>query len=330
MILKDRKIPLRILQEEAILRNISMTCPARPKLEADCSKRKAGFWGETELDYYLKLLPHDGYYILNDLRLPFKGDYFQIDCLILTTRYILLIDSKTIKGTLVFDGQFHQLIRLNGDQEEAFEDPIAQVKTHILKLKSLLTTLLDDVPIDYLISIASPKTILKSNSNHIDRVSHAYNIVHLLMKLDAQYSIEIWTTDQVIDISHRLLQLHTPPPLRKLQAFGLSKNDFPPGIFCSVCNRKFDYHWGKWNCTTCRIASRDIYIQKVIDYFLIFGPAITNSQCKEFLDLPSDNQAFHILTGLNLPSTGKGKRRIYHPPGPFENFEGWEILKKLK
>lgn len=309
MILKNRKIPLRILQGEAILRNISPTCPARQSLETDCAKRKAGYWGETELDYYLKLLPHDDYFILNDLRLPFMSNFFQIDSVIITKRYIILIESKSIKGILYFDKVFNQLIRLKDDIEEAFEDPIAQVKTHILKLKSLFPTLLKNVPTDYLVSIANTKTIIKSNSNHIDRVSHAYNIVHLLMELDAQYKVEFLTTDQVLDVANRLIELHTPSPLKSLQTLGFSKRDFPPGIHCPNCNRKLDYYWGKWTCATCQTTSRKIYIQKIIDYFLIFGRGITNSQCKEFLDLPSDNRSFIILNKLNLPSTGNRKKK---------------------
>ncbi|WP_059171925.1 NERD domain-containing protein [Bacillus sp. FJAT-27445] len=330
MNLKDRKIPLKILQEEAFLRNISLTCPERPKLENDCTRRKAGYWGETELNYYLKLLPHEGYFILNDLRLPFKSNYFQIDTLIITTRYILLIESKNMKGTLFFDREFNQLLRLNGDQEEAFKDPIAQVKTRILKLKSLLAILPLNIPVDYLISIASSKTILKTNSRHIDRVCHAYNIVHILMKLDAQYHEEFLTTDQIFEIANILLRFHTPSPFKNYHAFGLSLNDFLLGIYCPICNRKLHYNWGKWHCYTCSSESKEVYIQKIIDYFLIFGPEISNSQCKEFLGLPSEDLSFKLLSRLDLHSTGKGKRKRYHPPGPFENIEEWDMDKKLK
>ena len=332
MLFKKRKTPLRLLKEEALLRNISHDSPARADIQNDCSRRKAGHWGEKELDYYLKLLPDEEYVILNDLRLPFKEDFFQIDSLLLTRRLFYVLESKNMKGTLLFDSKFDQLLRVQGDEEEAFEDPISQAKNHILKLRGLLANQIPQTPFEYLISIASPKTILKSNSEIIPRVSHVYNIVHKLNSLEVHYRNEILTTDQVMDTARFLLELHTPWNNEILTAFGLTHKDFLPGIFCPTCNRKLACKRGNWKCNACGALSPEVYIRKLFDYFLLFRPYISNTEFRNLLEISSGDSSYYLLQKLNLPTTGTGKGKIYLAPCPMEDYEQYiqDLLVKKK
>lgn len=318
MQLKERKIPVNILQLEALLRNISPQCHARSGIEADVSRRKAGYWGETQLDYFLKLIPQEGYCILNDLRLPFEDSFFQIDCLILTRRYCIIIESKNIRGTLFFDSVFDQLIRTEGENEDAFEDPIAQSKNHIIKLKTLLSPYFPNLPFNYLVSIASPKTIIKSDTNKIDRVCHAYTIVHKLFNLEKNYKENILTETQVHEICQYLIKLHTPPVKRSLESYGFTKMDLRPGVFCPAFDRKMEYKRQRWHCVNCNTINSDVFVRKAMDYFLLVGPNITSFELRRLLGLPNEDAAHRIVKKLKLPYTGKTKGRVYHMPAWLE------------
>ncbi|WP_231575122.1 nuclease-related domain-containing protein [Bacillus sp. B-jedd] len=325
--MKERKTPIRLLKGEALLRNISPKSPAKEEIQSDIARQRSGYWGEKQLDYQLTLLPDDEYVILNDLRLPFKTTFFQIDCLVLTRRVLYVIESKTIKGILFFDSKFDQLIRTQGEDEEAFEDPIAQAKNHIIQLKALLAPHFPEVPFDYLASIGSPKTLLKSDSSNIPRVCHSYNTVHKLTKLEKHYRKDILTMDQVMDIARLLLQLHTPWNGNILTNYSLTYKDYVLGIFCPICNRKLAYRQGKWECNSCNTTNKDAYIRKIFDYFLLREQQISNAAFRVLTGLPNGNASYQFLQKLNLPSKGTGKGKIYLAPCPMEDYE--QFIKDL-
>jgi hypothetical protein len=138
MIIKKRTISLRIQQLEALLRRLPMHFPKRPEIEGELARYKAGFRGEQTLDYYLSYLPEKEYFIFHDIRLSDGIHYFQMDTLLLSLKYLLIIEVKNFYGTLFFDHTFHQLIRTANGNEEAYPDPILQVKTQQNKLEKWL------------------------------------------------------------------------------------------------------------------------------------------------------------------------------------------------
>nr|WP_276310196.1 nuclease-related domain-containing protein [Bacillus salacetis] len=83
--------------------------------------------------------------------------YFQIDSVIITGKYILIVETKNMPGTLNFDTEFNQLIRTNEKVEEAFSDPMIQVKRHKAQLRKWLACLhLSHLPIESLVVISTP------------------------------------------------------------------------------------------------------------------------------------------------------------------------------
>ncbi|MEW8971089.1 MAG: nuclease-related domain-containing protein, partial [Mesobacillus sp.] len=93
MIEKERSYPIRLLMYEALMENLTENHPKFPIIEQDYRAWRAGYKGELQTDYRLSFLPEKGYHILRDLRLADEEWYFQIDTLILTLRYILLIET---------------------------------------------------------------------------------------------------------------------------------------------------------------------------------------------------------------------------------------------
>jgi hypothetical protein len=101
MIMKPRIKPLRILQNEALLRRLPDYHRKRQEIETDNRNRIAGYNGEKRLDYYLSLLPNNEFKIYNDLRLTLQYA-FQIDSLIITPFFAAIIEVKNYSGTLYF------------------------------------------------------------------------------------------------------------------------------------------------------------------------------------------------------------------------------------
>ncbi|HEU5141363.1 MAG TPA: nuclease-related domain-containing protein, partial [Bacillales bacterium] len=139
MIKKERKIPLTIRKRTALLRRLPPSHPKRPQIEKQLAKYNAGYRGERSIEYYLSFLPEKQYHIFHDLRLTSGDHFFQLDTLLVSPSFILILEVKNISGTLHFDNTFHQLIRTIEDRKEGFNDPLLQVEHQKTQLANWLS-----------------------------------------------------------------------------------------------------------------------------------------------------------------------------------------------
>lgn len=148
MIVKHRKVPILIKKLEALYRRLPPDHSKRQAVENELTRRRSGYKGEQSLGYYLNFLPDQDYAILHNLRFNYKSHFFQLDTLILSTSFFLIIEAKNISGTLSFDPVFKQLIRTVNETVEVFPDPIPQVKHQQFQLTEYLrNTKLPSIPI---------------------------------------------------------------------------------------------------------------------------------------------------------------------------------------
>jgi hypothetical protein len=319
--MKDLPVPLRLILTEILHYRLIFGHPKHPEIQIDLKKRKAGYKGELILSHYVKEFPQEKYYIFHDLQLEHNGIYFQIDTLLISRNYILIIEAKNIVGTLLFDNVFNQLIRKNTDgTEDVFEDPRVQAKRLCKLLGGLLAKNgLNFLPIDHLVFFSSStKTILKTNTNDyrgLERVCKGRDLFNKIDQLDKAYTQAKVNDESILEISKFLLSQHKPQKINILQEYGLTGTDIRTGVRCTQCfHIPMVYKRGKWLCPICLAISKDAFISGVDDYFLLFKPCITNAECRNFLHIPTVDTTQKILLLLNLPSEGNTRNRVYFPP----------------
>ena len=127
MIVKKRTVPIRVLQDKALLDRLSKNHKKYPTILENFKTFNTGYLGERNIDYYLEILPEKDYLIFHGLRLEYKSQHFQIDTLILTSNFALILEVKTIKGTLFFDTKFKQMIQILDGKKKGYPYPITQV-----------------------------------------------------------------------------------------------------------------------------------------------------------------------------------------------------------
>ncbi|MCH6266547.1 nuclease-related domain-containing protein [Neobacillus citreus] len=319
LLMRDLPVPIWLILTEALHYRLIPGHPKHPEVEKDLAKIKAGYKGELTLRYYVKQLPHEKYYIFHDLQLELNGFHFQIDTLSISHNYILVIEAKNIKGTLIFDNVFNQLIRINQDGSEyVFEDPRVQAST----LRTLLGRFLakygmNILPIDQLVFFSSIKTNLKTNSNDTNALKKVckgrdlFNKIEALEKTFPQPRID---DNTLLKISNFLLSKHTPKKINILDKYGLTARDIISGVRCPHClNIPMNYSRGKWHCSICQTTSKDAYIEAIKDHFLLIKQSITNAELRSFLHLPTNDTAQKILFRLHLPYEGNNRARLYFP-----------------
>lgn len=316
---KERKVPIIIQKEEALLRRLLATHQKWASIYDHLEKARAGYRGELQTDYYLGMLPYKDYYIFQDLRLTIGKFSFQLDTLILSPHFLLIVESKNISGSLLFDRSSKQLIRTKEGKEDGFLDPLAQVNHQCRHLKRWLEHhKIKSCPIESLIVISSPSTILKTTPGHqsiFQKVTHAVHLVDKIKELEHRYPDPALTPYLLQKLSKLFLQSHSPLEVNVLKHYGIHPKDLIKGVICPSCSsvpmlRKYNH----WYCPICNLKCDQAHIQAIEDYFHLISPKITNKKCREFLILSSRHTATRLLESMDLPYAGHTKGRIYYQP----------------
>jgi len=316
MIAKERDYPINIAKLEVLLKRLPQTHPKYKDVQLELYKKTAGFRGEQNTDYPLSFLSPNQYYILHDLRLPVEHYYFQIDTLILSKNLLINLEIKNVAGTLVFDQDFKQLIKIHEGNEEAISNPIIQVARQKLLLeKWLATKYYSDLPIENLIVISNPQTIIKTSppglkipKNIINKDSLPFEI----SKLEKKYKRELLTDKEIKKLIRQLKKDHTPTEFDVLTKFQINKNCLIKGIFCPQCKKpSFKRIYGTWKCSICKYIDKYAHIDAIKDYFLLFGREITNAELREFINFDNIYFISRLLNKISEESVGKNKGKKY-------------------
>ena len=194
------------------LKRLVLEHPKRQPLEAELGRMMAGYWGEQVVSSILEVLPKNEYFIFHDLRLQGKSHPFQIDLLLLSTSFFLILEVKNMAGELHFDDKFNQLIRTLNEQNEGFDDPVLQVNLQRKKLQAWLSAKkLQSIPIETLVVSANPKAVLRAENKHLsDIVVRKSNLMTKIEALIQKHQQEIVSKKELKKLANSLLKAHTP------------------------------------------------------------------------------------------------------------------------
>ncbi|WP_309043006.1 nuclease-related domain-containing protein [Cytobacillus oceanisediminis] len=306
-----------ILKLEALIKRMPEMEQRREKVKSELNKRNAGYKGEQKLDYYLSFLDEKEYRIFHGLRLMNGKHYFQIDTLLVTRKMAFILEIKNWNGTIIFDPEFHQLIRVQNDKQEAFHDPISQAEHQSLQLRKWLKEHgFTCIPIEYAVIISSPSTIIKSPTNQIsNQVFHAHRLINKITSIENTHNAERLTEKELKKLSKTLLKKHVSQEIDILEYFNIKSDTILTGVYCPKCSAlPMIFHWGKWRCPACRTSSAIAHHQAVNDYFLLCNPIITNTEFRRFTHITSVYTASKLLAQMDLEQGGEKKNRVYKKP----------------
>ncbi|WP_338778391.1 nuclease-related domain-containing protein [Metabacillus sp. FJAT-52054] len=316
MIIKKRKSPLIILKLQALQRRLPDNHPKVPQITEELKKRMAGYRGELAADYQLSLYSQDKQFIFQDLRLPSETSYFQMDTLLITSKYAIILEIKNIAGTIFFEPNFNQLIRTKDGQETAFADPILQTERLQFLLKQwFLNNGFPHVPIFSLVVISNPQTIIQSphayQAKLAEKIIHCEKLPLKIKKIESDLNTDILTEKELRKLKRISMKEHSEADFPILDRFGLTHEDLLKGVFCPVCILKMERYKGGWYCLKCQNKYRNAHLEALNDYKLLISSTITNKEIRDYLQLVSPSSATKLLHSLNLKSTGQNKGRVY-------------------
>jgi ribosomal protein L37AE/L43A len=312
--MKDHCKPPKIVKYEILMKRYPTTQPMWPTIVGKHKSLIAGYEGEKSIDFYLDILDDSKYFIFHGLRILYKRYYFQMDTLIISSKFALILEMKNIRGTLAFDN-FGQVT--NKKINLRCKNPVAQVKLQAIKLKKWLEGHdFYDLPIHYLFVNGNENSILISDNEQMNRnMCNSEFLYDKLVQIINFYSEEKLDKKDIKKINRLLLTSHTPDNSNILKTLKIFPTEILTGAECSECHSiPLKYKKGQWYCQKCKKKSKNAHLQAINDYFLLVNPSFTNSEIRRFLHIDSPDSMQKILSQMDLPFTGKYKNRVYHQP----------------
>ncbi|TKD70789.1 HRDC domain-containing protein [Pseudalkalibacillus hwajinpoensis] len=183
-----------------------------------------GQTGEQQVLFELQnaMLP---YLILHDVYLEFEEYQAQMDFVIITHKFILVLEVKKLFGNIhVTDkGEFQRVITKNNRvvNKEGMYSPINQVGRHVEILEKLLKSngTITKCPIRYAVTFANPKTILDLSKNapaNIQSNVIRHDQIKTFLKSELDKKSPVFMLDQQLyQIADTILQNHKQKPFNQ-------------------------------------------------------------------------------------------------------------------
>lgn len=208
-------------------------------IEQDIKKLKYGQIGENNVYYELKnsFIPM---ICMHDLRLNYRDSIAQIDFLVLTSKYIYVIECKNLIGdiSITQDGEFIRYIKdYNGKtvSKQGMYSPIVQNERHINIIKEILSNELKYKNklkrIESLIVAANPRTIInkKYAPKHIcENIIRYDQLIDKIKSHQNNKKIDwIFIENDMREIANCLLKFNKKEKIDYERKYGISleKND---------------------------------------------------------------------------------------------------------
>lgn len=318
MFLKPVEVPFYIEQYQAYVRRLPPS-KLRNDLEAQLKKYWTGFKGEKLLEPILASFPDKDYLTFHDLRLFNGVHYFQIDYLILTEKFILILEVKNIAGTLTLDFLAHTLTRTLKNKREVFQDPTVQSEMLSRQLQDWLAEhcgYLPEIPVENFVVFASPATFIRflnANNSEEQKVIRSSQMKKKTAAINSRMTTKVSSSKMLKSVSDELLKNHHPKILDLVGDGSVRLEELIKGVQCPYCDYiPMTRLHRNWKCPSCQQTSPKAYLQALRDYQLLMGPKITTQDCKQFLQLDSASTSKYLLQTIHPNYSGNTKDRMYY------------------
>lgn len=268
----------------------------------------AGYKGECYVDNFLKQITFPKHFaILKDLHIPLhENNYLQLDTLILTKKYIAVLEIKNIRGKISFQKNPDQLIREADGITTPFKCPEQQLKRQVKNLQTLLHKTKINIPIKSFIVLAYSKThvVLPPQYTKIAMGCDIPN--HLEDYNQLPDAISTAKFQQLLSFLISQSRDFTPKPLA--QTYPVSLSHIKTGLLCPNCAIKIK---NRNKCPNCKTPKKLMQKQAIEDWFYLVKDTISNRECVYFLELKDKYAASYLLKSLDLQPVNHFKSRYY-------------------
>jgi hypothetical protein len=309
MIVKKYSASLYVKALHSLHKRLSKNHPKYSMIKEEYYQNLAGEIGEEVVMKMMEQLklPYK-FYIFHNLSL-YAESLFQVDILLVTPYYALVLEVKNIKGEITFTDQQMQR-KLDTNVTHSYESPVLQLEEYVYQLNLLFRAIGMNLPIYSAVVFAFPTSYIKvppANKTVLSRRGIKPHIRNI--KAITPYINE----NQLDTLKNYLLNANTDfHPFPLTEYYGINPDSIRKGVECINCGLiGMKKVIRSWYCPKCRVTHRDAHETALVDYFLVFKNIISNQECQQFLNLNNKHEATKILKSPLLMKSGKSRNRKY-------------------
>ena len=282
---------------------------------------EAGYYGESYVDHFLAQIDFpQPYSIIKGLHIQIRpGSFLQIDTLIITRKYIAILEIKNIKGKVYFQQNPKQLLRELNGESTTYKCPEQQITRHQKKLQYFLQLHKITIPIEKFIVFAFSSTHIAQPPQNVS-ILMGCDISNTLDPLNRQPDvISTHSFNKLFKALTTAMTEYNPNPLSDHHLFDWQS--LQTGLICPNCQIKISV---QTKCPSCKFSRKSLQILAIEDWFYLCKTTITNSECVKFLELKDKYAASYLLRKLELIAHSKNKYRYYSPSPSFGQVSDFE------
>lgn len=285
----------------ALKKRLNQRCEKFPIIVDELNKHEAGEHGEQYLLslFEMNRLPENTVILHN---VAFTSNVqTQIDILIISPCWCLILEVKNIRGVLSFNSNPKQLIRIKEDgTEEVFGSPEVQLKQYQFGLHSLLLNKGIRMPIYCAI-------IFPFNNAIIKQPPEKYPL--LIGREIIQYIWSLPINKNIVSPHHvgKLIMHHLEPwePFPLCDYYEINKEWILKGVECPYCGTiPMSRTLRTWSCPKCKKNNISAHMQALKDYYMLISKTISSKEAMNFLQLRNRFEAVRIIKANSLKRTG--------------------------
>ncbi|WP_313892610.1 nuclease-related domain-containing protein [Psychrobacillus sp.] len=224
-------------------------------IREEIRKKEAGVRGENRILLKLSELRIPGTcYVFSDVSLILGEWKVQIDCMVVTDRCCIVIESKNISGDLYFDENSDDFFKVNPNGNEiSYPNPYYQLMRHIRFMKEFLRDIIPKMKVTgRVIMTAKSCRIHEKPANYpifklesmIEKVLHLYNNSSPTQLSDSEFN----------EIKQKIIRMQSTfsyPPL--CEYYKIPIQEILTGVECPHCGALGMKRTGKtWTCIACK------------------------------------------------------------------------------
>ncbi|OEH85586.1 hypothetical protein BHU72_01950 [Desulfuribacillus stibiiarsenatis] len=207
-------------------------------IDKDIINLRAGIEGEGRVYNELKnsFIPFIG---LHDVRLEYKGCAAQFDFIVITNKFICVLESKKLYGNIIInkDGDFIRMIKQkNGATfREGIYSPITQNERHSSLFREMLldNEIIKHTPVKSLVVFANDKTIIDKRECPVNISCQIYKYDQIKTYLNEQLNDKDNIMDipgkNMLKIARFILENHKPIAFDNIAKYRITEEDFLVG-----------------------------------------------------------------------------------------------------
>ncbi|XKH49619.1 NERD domain-containing protein [Chryseomicrobium palamuruense] len=285
--------------------------PQKSYIESQLKNIKTGERGESKVFRYLEevTFKEPPMILRNFIAQVHVRRVIQIDLVIITRRYILLIEVKNIAGHIKFNSVPAQLIRtLPETPPQAFDCPFTQLDRNLNGFSTLFPDL--QLPIYTALVWANASATFDFSSQPPHTFITLKRLPLFVQQLE-QLPL-VLPDNEVKKLQQKIItktQFFQEVPFSK--RYRIERTELLEGLFCPTCHSALKRFVRTWVCKVCNVKAHELIALNILSQFAIHGPVLSISEIRKQLPEIGADAIRKVLLQAGYAAEGNTNARVY-------------------